>query len=563
MNGLQSELVGADYRLRRSLTPLYVCALTATAFVLPMCLLGNPSGHDLQPHLASWMDIQAQWHQGIWFPRWAEWSNFGFGEPRFIFYPPLTPLLGAAFGSVLPWRIVPGLMVWIGLFVAGIGVFKFASDWLNPRQALIASILFAANPYNIVLVYYRSAFAELIAAALFPLLIWAVLGIVRHEWGRAPALAAVFAAIWLSNTPAGVIATYTVVIVLALCCVRRKDARPLLPAAASLAIGLGLSAFYLVPAWREQRWIDVAAIISGDGNPERNFLFSVNNLRGFLGFNWLVSAVAVYLMLMTAIAIVCEWRQRRARADFFWTMTMLAIVSSLLMFPVSKLLWRYLPTLAFLQFPWRWLIVLSMCWAALVAAAIASRPKLFWVVVPLVCAAALVLSLKVGWGGHDVSVVAQKFASGAGYFSTTNFTPAGANRFTLDENAPRLQRVDEKGELIALKDVTVQISEWSAQRKHFSVQAKEEITLAVKLLNYPAWEVSIDGRPTTVESLKNNGQILINLPEGEYGIDLRFRRTRDRTIGGLISAGSVILFLIVGGILWRRERRRFRAAALA
>jgi hypothetical protein len=226
------------------------------------------------------------------------------------------------------------------------------------------------------------------------------------------------------------------------------------------------------------------------------------------------------------------------------------------MFPVTKVLWRYLPTLAFLQFPWRWLIVLSMAWAALVAAALTFRSKFFWFVAAFVCAAALALSFKVAWGGQDVSIVAQKFASGAGYFSTTNFTPVGANRFTLEEQAPLLQRVDENGELVALEDVTAQISEWSAERKHFSVQAKQEVTLAVKLLNYPAWEVLIDGQPASVESLKKNGQMMIRLHAGEHGIDMRFRRTRDRTIGGLVSAVSVTLVLIVSGVLWQSGRRR-------
>ena len=546
---------------RRSLIPLYVSAVTAAVFVLPMCLLGNPSGHDLQPHLASWMDIHGQWRQGVWFPRWAEWSNFGYGEPRFIFYPPLTPLLGAAFGSLMPWRMVPGLMVWIGLFTAALCMYKLASDWLSPRRGLIAAVLFASNPYNIILAYYRSAFAELIAAALFPLLIWAVLGIVRREWKRAPVLAVTFAAIWITNTPAGVIATYTVVAALAVCCVRRRDARPLVLPAACVAMGFGLAAFYVFPAWREQRWIDVAAIVGGDGNPERNFLFSTNNAADFLAFNWIVSAVAVCLILLTALAIVFEWRQRRARADFFWVTTLLAVVSSFLMLPLSRILWRYLPTLEFLQFPWRWLIVLTVSWAALISAAIKFRSKLFWFAAAFVCGAALALSLKVGWGGHDVSTVAQKFASESGYFSTTNFTPLGANRFTLEEHAPLLQRADEKGELLPLQDASAQVTQWSAERKQFSVQARSETTLAIKLLNYPAWEVLVDGRPADVELFKKNGQMLITVPPGTHAVDLRFRRTRDRAIGGAISAASVILLLIVSGVLWRSERRKLRISA--
>ena len=84
---------------RSWLVTLYLVALLATAIVLPMCFLGNASGHDFQPHVASWIEAAGQWREGIFFPRWAAGANGGFGEPRFIFYPPASWMLGAAIGS--------------------------------------------------------------------------------------------------------------------------------------------------------------------------------------------------------------------------------------------------------------------------------------------------------------------------------------------------------------------------------------------------------------------------------------------------------------------------------
>ena len=128
------------------------------------------------------------------------------------------------------------------------------------------------------------------------------------------------------------------------------------------------------------------------------------------------------------------------------------------------------------------------------------------------------------------------------------------------EHEPLLQRVGQNGDLVALDDVKVQVGTSSAERKVFWVQSKQEITLALKLLNYPAWEVLINGQPAGVRSFANNGQMLVTVPEGEHAIEVRFRRTRDRTIGGVISLVSLVILLITTWICWHGQNRKTKTA---
>src|SRR5260370_3189206 len=122
-------------------------ALAGTIAIVPMLLLGAVSGHDFAFHLASWMDVARQWHHGTIYPQWAELANWGLGEPRFVFYPPASWMLGAALRSVFPWKIVPTVFVWLVLIAAGISVFLLARESLTPRQAILVAAFISANTY--------------------------------------------------------------------------------------------------------------------------------------------------------------------------------------------------------------------------------------------------------------------------------------------------------------------------------------------------------------------------------------------------------------------------------
>src|SRR5215472_19378969 len=253
--------------------PMVVIAGTALAVLVPMLFLGLPSGHDFEFHVNSWMEVVNQWKEGIVYPRWASAANYGFGEARFIFYPPLSWLLGALLGLSLPWALVSAAYAWIAMVAAGFSMFFLAHRFLPPRDATFAAALYAVNPYHLVIVYWRSAFAELLASSLVPMLALLVWKAAEDERPITIPLALVLAAAWLTNAPAALMIHYSLALLILFFVWSKKSPGILWTAGIAMAVGAGLAAFYLLPAIYEQRWVEIANAVSAGSRPADNFLF--------------------------------------------------------------------------------------------------------------------------------------------------------------------------------------------------------------------------------------------------------------------------------------------------
>ncbi len=543
-----------------------VSLLVSVLVVLPFFWLGSASGHDFEFHVASWLDVSYQWREGTFYPRWTAWTNHRFGEPRYIFYPPLSWMLGAALTKVAGLPSVPLLFVLLTQTFAGINAFFLLRQLAGRRGALFGAACYSANPNALLMSYVRSDFAEQLACAIFPLLLLGALKLTRlleERSGSASLLSfsLPFAAIWLCNAPAGVIATYAMAFLVAWEVLRQRAPAIAIRGTAAFALGFGLTGFYLIPAAYEQRWVNISQALSSGLLPWENFLFTRINDVEHTWFNWIASISAMVLtLLLFGLALLSrkfanDLPTAGPRRKVWIALLALGSVGFLFMVRWSLPLWEHLPKLRFVQFPWRWMSVVALVYVCFLAA-VADRRR-GWIVPLLI----LVLTVPLAhffvdnswWDPDEMPTQQDAILNGTGFDGTDEYDPVGDDHLDLPVDTPQVRVFSELSGNTPVRDAQVQILRWKTQHREVEVSTRVSANAVVRLLNYPAWRVEVNGKRVVPSRLDDINEMVIPVEAGISLIDIRFVRTPDRVAGNLVSAFSLA---ICGMIFYMSKKER-------
>ena len=344
-----------------------------------------------------------------------------------------------------------------------------------------------------------------------------------------------------------------------------------------MALGLGLAAFYIVPAAFEQRWVQIEKAIMPGMRVEDSFLFA----HTADAFHDQVLRTASWILIaelgLASIAAWLAWRRRaggRARV----ALTSLIPVILLLQLPLSDAIWKHAPHLKFLQFPWRWTLALSVVGCVLAGLAIGGIrgfPRLGWKVI----AGVLIAAMATGGGwlffqpcDDEDAVAAQiaAFAQGQGIQGTDEYTPAGADNTSVQQNLPlvrvlrRAQDDDTDGAggdnpqwrgggsgTIAAR---VDAKRRDAEHWVVSVFTPEPGFAVLRLMEYPAWRVTVDGTPAQGRPAREDGLMDVPVTAGSHSVEVRWKATRDVIAGRAVSAIALLLLAAVA-MLERRKGR--------
>ena len=569
-------------------------ALAAAVAVAPQLLRGTSCGHDFDFHLVSWFDCLRSWRAGMVYPHWAASANYGAGEPRFVFYPPLTWMLGAALGVALPWTLVPAAMTFLLLAAAGVATRALARELMDDGAATLAGCAAVFSGYSLFTAYERSAFGEMTGGFWIPLLILFALrekNAAASAWRRplhgAAALAVVVAGSWLSNPPLGVMACYLLAAVAVLAAVIRRSWAPVVRAGIAGALGMGAAAVYLIPAAVEQKWIAVGQAVDDAGERIENSWLLARHADPALALHDVelrrVSIIAVVMVVIAVVGFVLAWQRGKLRERREWWVVLAAVMVGILFlqFPASLPVWDLLPKMRFLQFPWRWLVALEAPMGIALAAAVwPERRRARWAVA---AACAAVFAGSVAFAGWSFFQVCDDYdavrpmvsvdRSGTGFVGTDEYAPPGADDTLVAVGLPAACLVsDPQTELgaQATSDSDESWLVWNAGQhsceetfeanggdpEHWRIAGQVERAgyLVLRLRSYPAWRVRVNGRTVTAMAPRPDGLMAVPVEQGPVELAVDWTATADVRAGRWLSGLAVLALTGLG--LWERRLNR-------
>jgi hypothetical protein len=566
----------------------------------PMVVRGTSCGNDFDFHLVSWIDALQSWRHGIVYPHWAASANFNTGEPRFVFYPPLEWMLGAALGAVMPWAAVPVALVFLLFAGTGLATRALAREAMENGPATLAGCLAIFSGYALLTAYQRSAYAELAGGLCIPLMLMFLLrdgrpasasmiprsqnrdGGYPRAMDSVPALAFTIAAAWLSNVPVGLMASYLLGAVALACAVTVRSWRPLARAAAGLGLGLGLAGIYLVPAIAEQHWVDVSqALLDPYEQIQNSFLFShqVISDPDTALHNIELDRISWMAVGMTAAAlagVLVSWRRSRLPGARRWWIPLALIPPAvlLLLLPVSLPVWNLLPRMRWLQFCWRWLTAVEAPMGIFVAAAVWSEGRR-WMVAAACGVGCLGMTMVAGqtfftpcYPEDSVPGMLAAYRAGTGFEGADEYSPEDADSSLIAIGLPGgcLVRDTQTKLGVGIGDEQPQWSpaqgsclqafsfDGGGDADHWKLRgtAAQDGWLVLRLRAYPAWRVRVNGQAEAQLSRREDGLIVVPAHSGSFQVTVDWTTLREAWAGRGISLAALVL--VIG--LWVRERRQ-------
>jgi hypothetical protein len=546
-------------KIKAQLLPMLFILLLAILAGLPLFRGKLLKSHDSLFYPPRLTVFYAGLSEGKFLPRWTQEFAGGFGEPYFNFNAPLLYYLSACFQRLGFGQINSlNFSLFVLLLAAGLAMYLLASEFFGKAGGVVAATAYLFAPFTLLDLYVRGSYAEFSGLPFVPLTLWLFYKAARTERiGYSLCSAIAFALMLLTNNTVSLMVSPILGLWIFINALHKRSLLTWLRGVGGLLLGLMLTAFFWLPSLLEKSFVKTESLIQGDLNYQIHFIdfwqlltspwgygFSVAGDKDGLSFqigyaHIALTIAAIYAFVKPLKSAVVK---QRIYLAYFFSLILLAIFFST---PISMLVWQQVKLLQYLQFPWRFLILLGaatsfLSGAVCLLASNHSRLK------EIVSAAAVAIILLFNFSHATPQ---DYYKESDEDFSSSNIISKGLEVSVAREFRPiwviSAARTPPYPTLIVTDTNAQYVELYHSSTKHkFRVEGQRQSLLRLNIHYFPGWKIFIDGAETPIDLSNQSGLIYFSVPAGVHDIEARFMNTPVRTAAEFISLAGLILLLL-------------------
>lgn len=517
-------------------------------------------------------------------PRWVNSLGFGFGYPLFLFYPPFVYILGElyhlfGFGFITSIKLV----FFSSILFSGITMYVFSKEHFGKMAGLIGAIFYIMVPYRALDVYVRGALAESFSFVWLPLILWSFYKLEKTKNTLYLFLSSIFLAL-LMITHNLIFLPFALILFLYLffqIIFSTDKIKLALLYLTSIILAFCLSAFFWMPSLIEKKYTLVNQILLTElADFKIHFVFpqqlwnwpwgfggSAPGLADGISFkigkiHIIMSGAAFLLSLVILINSKFKFKKNGLLISLSF---LLFLFSTFMTTFYSEFIWNAIPQLAYLQFPWRFLIFTAL-FSSFLAAAFIYQLKLPFL--KLIASGALLCLLIIpnfklfkpqfyrqsltdqkATSNHEinwyVSSSSFEYIPNSVDLHKTNLGTSFPNVTEAEIPATAVDAIDNTSQINILKSIPGKLS--------FTTNSQSATILKVNIFNFPGWQAKIDSQKAVISDNNKLKLITLNIPEGYHRISLEFKNTKIRTIANVISLFSIFFLVILVIKKWTKQ----------
>lgn len=542
-------------RRTKNLIVLFFFFLVSIPLVWSFFTPGYFQTHDGDFFLMRLIEFDKVFRAGQIPPRWAPDLNHGYGLPVFNFFYPGYLYIGELF-RLLNFSYTGSLKT---IFVlsfpfSAFGMYLFVNKIMGKLAGIISGLFYLYAPYRLLDVYVRGQIGEILALTIAPYLFWVILSLSSDKYRRSLLLIGTFLVglFFISHNITTMVFSLVIFGYLIFLFFQNRAKNLFRKYVILFLCGFCFSAFFVLPALLEKQNVILGQHIAVDYQGQfptiKQLIYSpwgygYSQIGTNDGISFQLGVAHLLSLLITIICLGITMVKSLKKIDFtsknllfFMGITLISIFFTL---EISKPIWKIVPYLSQVQFPWRLNVLTIFSLSVLAGGLTLSKVKYL---LPI-----LLILLFMNVRNYSRPGYFERYTD-KDYFNnyllyrgtgslTDEVVPMWVEKKPSNESKEKISILSGQAKLTDLTDKGI------SQKGKIEV-ISDKAVLETNTTYYPGWEVKIDNRQVVTRIGRPYGTILSEVPQGNHEIKVEFKETSLRIFSNLLFCAGLIMLTV-------------------